>query len=110
MQLTVSRLRKRDGAKNQDECSTKEEMRSHNSQPVRHYQLLKHSYWAPPSPGGPERFQPFSNAAAPPAFGDVRIGSTPLNSVMAVTSEPPAPVVETIMTASSFCKSERLIA
>src|SRR5262245_7544365 len=60
----------------------------------------------PPSPPGAPRFHPESNAAAPEALGDaVRIGSTPLKSVIAVTSEPPVPAVDTIITASSFCNS-----
>src|SRR5260370_39841062 len=69
-------------------------------------------YWGPPSPPpGEDRFHPESRAAALiPLGAAVRIGSTPLNSVIAVTSDPVVPGVETIMTASSFCKSASVTA
>src|SRR5260370_24266954 len=69
-------------------------------------------YWGPPSPPpGEDRFHPESRAAALiPLGAAVRIGSTPLSNVIAVTSDPVVPGVETIMTASSFCKSASVTA
>jgi len=45
-----------------------------------------------------------------PAGAAVRIGSTPLNSVIAVTPPAAVPSVLTIITASPFCKSARVAA
>src|SRR5213078_4263205 len=61
-------------------------------------------YGASASPLAPPRVQGESMAAL--RFGAaVRMGSTPASTVIAVTVLESAPSVETIMTASPFCKS-----
>src|SRR5258708_2668109 len=69
-------------------------------------------YWGPPSPPpGEDRFHPESRAAALiPLGAAVRIGSTPLSNVIAVTSDPVLPAVEAIMTAPSLYKSPSVTA
>src|SRR2546430_14895652 len=57
------------------------------------------AYCADESP--PDRLHDDKRFAAPLALeGDVRIGSTPVRSVMAVTSDPATGSVDTIITAS----------
>src|SRR5438270_6759875 len=62
-------------------------------------------HWLASSPPPPPRLHGDSFIPSPP-FGDAaRMGSTPLNNVIAVTDPDVAPSVETIKTASPFCSS-----
>src|SRR5580692_3674862 len=73
--------------------------------------LCPHYGFPPASPPEPLRFHGDNNMAACPPFGDaVRIGSTPVSSVIAVGALLADPSVATIITALPFCKSAMVTA